>query len=881
MKTRSIIIATAALLSGLVQAETVVDISASMVTGTDFTLHYGGGIGTGNNVRFSGTPAVVNGQVNGSTTYGAPDVYVAASKGEYTGNFGVGNGGASGWRIRLNGGVTDGGAFFSDNLFAVDNISFDAANDTLSIGDLFVSDMAAVSNGTVRFVVRDGGSFYISESLGEIQSGALDGNFSTNFSIEALSADWFEYNPTVNPSVNGIADIGAAAAPAFDSIDFVGFHMELTTAEKTAIAGGHNGCNFGVRTFTAQGVTSGVVNEWTKLEYFDFETDAAGTSFGANWVNAGSLGSVWNNDGPTTIAADGAGCLLVSNHQDAATFKIPKAGTANAIAGSHAYAAPLSNGTYRLELDLNSWILDGTATALKSMTLQLRPNASSGSVAGMNLRLLNATTAQIQLHCNLSAGGDQNGFRNFDFPLTNAAAPSLAIVMDYNTSTVKYYVDGAVTHTFTDFDGAPIASLQFFTAAGWSANHVVSIDSMGLSQYNEAAAPVLAVDFDGTQFAAGSHHEYYDFALDFDTPKEGLPNNSGQPIYAGLELDPVNGKATGDDDGAYTNGAAMSFGNNGATLQWNGPWANPLVEGADLGRYEEDDVATGLFLFKKEDFLNGLDAGTVFMNSTNDTLSATVRLNTKENASNYPLQRLKSGQFRWVVQDAGNFYISAEVINMTSDTGDIELTDEAQDLSWFEYDPLVNVTNITIAATPTLQDIDALGFWMSATILTNDGWRLYPQIRCSSFEAEAGAVPVEGPLGQWEEWLGDFTLGTDTNFQDDADGDWVDNLSEYAFGGDPSNPGDQGNTPVQSRVNAGDTNYLEYVYFERDDAAARGLSSSIDVGTDLVHTNWGIHTAEFVGSGASAISGYNAVTNRIPIDAETQKFIRLQIEFTP
>lgn len=872
----------ASVITGLAQGETVVSLNAdSQVSGTDFTTHYGGGVSNQANVVFGisggGFPAITNGQVKGGTTYSAPDVYAVNSRSEFKGNFGVGNGGASGWRIRLNNTVTDGGAYFSDNLFAVENVSFDAANDTLDISNLFVSDMAAVSAGTVRFVVRDGGSFYISESAGNIQTGALDGNLTTNFSIEALSAAWFEYNPTVNPSANGVADIGAAASPSFAAMDFIGFHMEVTTAAAGSIAGGHNGCNFGVKVFTAQAVVPSEPDPWTKQEYFDFESDAAGTAFGPNWVNSGMLGSRWNFGGPTTIAADGVGSLVVSNHQDDVTRKLPKENTANAEVAADQYANPLTNGTYRLELDLNGWSLDGSAPLNKSMTMQLRPSESSGSVAGINLKLENATTARIQLFSDLSAGGNQNGFRNYDFPLTNSAALSLAIVLDYDSSTVEYFTNGVLTETFSDFAGTGIGTLQFSTASGWSSNHVVSINSLGFSKGNTVDVPVLAVDFNASDVTNNVQHEYFDFALNLaGAPQLTTPDYLGQPIYAGLELDPTNGWTTGiDDGGAYTNGGAISFGKNGsgAKLQWNGP--NPSISGDDLGRYAENDVATGVFMFKKSDFLNGLDSGRVFMAGSNDTLNATIRLDAKTPA------RLKSGAFRWVVLDDGAYYISSEVTNLTADTGNVELTAEALDLSWNEYYPETSATAISNAALPTLQDIDAIGFWLSATILTNNGDRAYPNLQCSSFQAGA-SVAESSPTSLLEDWLAGFLLGSNTGLLDHADSDSLDNLTEYAFDGDPSKGALRGNVPEQSQVMDGGSNYIEYVYFEREDAADRGLSSSIDVGTDLVITNWADGSSFEIGSGAApGKSGFNAVTNRIPIDAEVKKFIRLQIQFTP
>ena len=242
--------------AGGASAAVLVDINAGTdLNGTGFATNYGGGITTSNNNTFSdAAPTIAADAENGGTTYGASSVYAATSKNEFTGNFGVSNNGGSGWRIRLNANVTDSGRFFSDNLFAVNGASFNAANDTLNASSIFISDAAAVSSATISFVVRNNGSFYISEPSANFQTGALDGNLSTSYTVEALSVNWFAYDPTSNPSSNGVADIGALVDPTtFTDIDFIGFHLEAAAAANGSIAA-HNGSNFGVRAFTATGI---------------------------------------------------------------------------------------------------------------------------------------------------------------------------------------------------------------------------------------------------------------------------------------------------------------------------------------------------------------------------------------------------------------------------------------------------------------------------------------------------------------------------------------------------------------------------------------------------------------------------------------------------
>ncbi len=148
--------------------------------------------------------------------------------------------------------------------------------------------------------------------------------------------------------------------------------------------------------------------------------------------------------------------------------------------------------------------------------------------------------------------------------------------------------------------------------------------------------------------------------------------------------------------------------------------------------------------------------------------------------------------------------------------------------------------------------------------------------------AFAASAPTT-PTSQYEDFLADGTdVGSATGLQDHGDSDGLDNLTEYAFGGDAGDPAEQGNVPVESQVSEGGTNYIQYVYFERGDAAARGLVSILKVGTDLVFTDWtnGVEFIEFVGSGAGP-EGYTAVTNRISTDDDDKRFLRLQIEFTP
>lgn len=113
---------------------------------------------------------------------------------------------------------------------------------------------------------------------------------------------------------------------------------------------------------------------------------------------------------------------------------------------------------------------------------------------------------------------------------------------------------------------------------------------------------------------------------------------------------------------------------------------------------------------------------------------------------------------------------------------------------------------------------------------------------------------------------------------DDDDEDGINNLSEYAQGGDPNNPADTGTLPVLgASVISGGTNWIEYVYLKRV-SAENGLTYSLVQSQDLMQGGW-TNNGDIVEVGESAVVGdFKTVTNRVPTDGKSQEFIRLMIE---
>jgi hypothetical protein len=112
----------------------------------------------------------------------------------------------------------------------------------------------------------------------------------------------------------------------------------------------------------------------------------------------------------------------------------------------------------------------------------------------------------------------------------------------------------------------------------------------------------------------------------------------------------------------------------------------------------------------------------------------------------------------------------------------------------------------------------------------------------------------------------------------DDDSDGINNLTEYALNGNPTNSTVIGALPVLGAMASdGGTNWIEYVYLKRV-SADNGLTYSLVQSQNLVLGSW-TNNGDIVEVGESAAVGdFKTVTNRVPTDGKTQEFIQLQIE---
>jgi len=179
-----------------------------------------------------------------------------------------------------------------------------------------------------------------------------------------------------------------------------------------------------------------------------------------------------------------------------------------------------------------------------------------------------------------------------------------------------------------------------------------------------------------------------------------------------------------------------------------------------------------------------------------------------------------------------------------------------------------------------MQRIVAHGIFWGLTELTNT-WTIGTSAHSTLGIAFTGVQTETPELLLYNEWTANYPdLGADTAMTNNPDGDLLDNLAEYAFGGDPSDGADLGHVVQRSFVDEGGTLYMEYIYAKRSDAGDRGLAYSLETNGDLIFGSWTNADYTVTGIGAGAFGpGFDAVTNRVPA-TDAKKFIRTQVGFS-
>ena len=365
---------------GISHAATIIDANSANISGTAYANHYAkyGQYFSADGKRLDmTTPTIARNASSGSTTYATESVYATSSRsGTTASNFGCSDDGGSGWRIRVNGSGASGISFEKMDAFKI-NEGADTA--TIADGDLMSFSgriqnaggstmMAADTDSQFRFALQAAGSWYLSDpvnarAIGYPVTGA--GNISA--SINPVTVNWYSYDPTVAPEVNGTVDVGALATPDFTQVQAAGIHQSLLS---NGTAGNH-----GVKTFQVQGTINGASEVWSATNSVSWSNTDNATNTGSFYQNAGfNFGTTpangTNYTSPDVVAGITAGTPIYGASYGSARY------VTNGIGFGAAFdwgVFPNNNGGARLRLNKpDGGIPNGT-------------NVHSGVTVGYNL----------------------------------------------------------------------------------------------------------------------------------------------------------------------------------------------------------------------------------------------------------------------------------------------------------------------------------------------------------------------------------------------------------------------------------------------------------------------------------------------------------------
>ncbi len=126
-------------------------------------------------------------------------------------------------------------------------------------------------------------------------------------------------------------------------------------------------------------------------------------------------------------------------------------------------------------------------------------------------------------------------------------------------------------------------------------------------------------------------------------------------------------------------------------------------------------------------------------------------------------------------------------------------------------------------------------------------------------------------------WISKYSVGSETNMEDNPDADSLNNLYEWGLGGDPTNSFDVGHVPTYGIIKSGGTNWFEFVHAKRTDADHIGLTYHLEQNTNLADGVWTNANYEVVGTSVLDTK-FDIVTNRVSTDVEASQFLKLIIE---
>lgn len=203
------------------------------------------------------------------------------------------------------------------------------------------------------------------------------------------------------------------------------------------------------------------------LEAFEFN-DAAGLSFNS-FVNTGSNGSQWNWNGPTTVATDGTGNLVIGPNVDGGSFYRKIDYISN----------PYTSGSYRLEMAVVNGRFAGADTD-GNMGFAIGRQLSPASDLAQILYRINEGTPQFRIDIANDSGSTS-------YNTINSADGTIGINFDIDAGVATVDYNGAEQYSINLPTSRSIGALQF-KVQNLDATTELTLDSLRFTQLSTGSA---------------------------------------------------------------------------------------------------------------------------------------------------------------------------------------------------------------------------------------------------------------------------------------------------------------------------------------------------------------------------------------------------------
>jgi hypothetical protein len=550
--------------------------------------------------------------------------------------------------------------------------------------------------------------------------------------------------------------------------------------------------------------------------------------------------------------------------------------------------------------------------------------------SGSQADIVQSLDAQLDIRSTASATFSRVPYIKFDIdelPGTISNAVLNVYSIDLNAQVITYetaavWSQSTITWNNQPGFGTPIATNTM--AVGWNQIDVTDLIagigtySLALDEQNNSGRFYLSS-------SRGSNPPYIEITF-----ASAAGNNP--PVFS---ADPLN-KSAATEDAAYSDtisGSASDADGDALTYsKVSGPaWLSVASSGALSGTPVQGDVGANVFTVQVADGNGGSDAATlnITVNNVNDAPAFTVDPINKPAATedaaysdtingsatdedSDPLTYAKVSGPAWlsvassgalsgtpVQGDVGANVFTVQVAdgNGGSDTATLNITvNNVNDAPVFTVDPINKPAATEDAAysdsingSATDEDSDPLTYakvsgsaWLSvASDGTLSGTPGAGDLGTNVFSVAVfdGIVSNTASLeimvfSIYEGWASAYNLnGSNAEFSSDPDGDGLNNLAEYALGGNP-NDNNSAIRPESSLTLDSGSWWIEYCYRRRTDAAARGLTYYLEL-TDDLNGSWSTNGYSETGT-APVDTGFEMVTNRIDTLTDS-RFVQLKV----